>query len=171
MIPLNHNFRKFTAGYKLTKLQEKINHLMYMNNTKLSAKNDKELEALIHTVRIYCQDIEIKFGIERYAMLVMKSGKRHIMEGVEQPNQEKTQNAWRKGNLHIVGDIGSWHDQTRGDERKKEKMYIRRTKKTTRAGTLSKRYIPLLSLWYNTQGHSWSGPEKILNKLTKEQEI
>ena len=31
--------RKFTARYKLSKSQEKINHLMYMDNIKLFAKN------------------------------------------------------------------------------------------------------------------------------------
>ena len=28
----------------------------------------------------------MEFGIEKCAMLVMKSGKRHMREGVEQPN-------------------------------------------------------------------------------------
>ena len=36
--------------------QEKINHLMYMDDIELLAKNEKELETLIHTVRIYSQD-------------------------------------------------------------------------------------------------------------------
>ena len=39
MIPLNHILRKCTAGYKLSKSQEKINHLMYMDDIKLFAKN------------------------------------------------------------------------------------------------------------------------------------
>ena len=34
--------------HKLNKVQEKINHLMYMDNIKLFAKNKKELETLIH---------------------------------------------------------------------------------------------------------------------------
>ena len=37
-IPLNHILRKCTAGYKLSKSQAKINHLMYMDDTKLFAK-------------------------------------------------------------------------------------------------------------------------------------
>ena len=37
---------------------------MYMDNIKLFAKNEKELETLILTVGIYCQDIRVKFGIE-----------------------------------------------------------------------------------------------------------
>ena len=75
MMPFNHILRKYTTGYKLSRSQEKINHLMYMDDIKLFAKNEKELETLIHTVRIYSQDIGIEFGIEKCAMLVMKSGK------------------------------------------------------------------------------------------------
>ena len=61
---------------------------MYMDDIKLFAKNEKELETLIHTVRIYSQDIGMKFGIEKCAMLVMKTGKRHITNGMKLPNQE-----------------------------------------------------------------------------------
>ena len=51
---------------------------MHMDNIKLFVKIEKELETLIHTVRIYSQDIGIEFGIENGAMLVMKSSKRHL---------------------------------------------------------------------------------------------
>ena len=68
MMPLNQIRRKCTAGYKFSKSQEKINHLMYMGDIKLFAKNEKHLETLIQTVRIYSQDIGMEFGIEKYAM-------------------------------------------------------------------------------------------------------
>ena len=64
MMPLNHILRKCTAGYKLSRLQKKINHLMYMDDIKLFAKNERELETLIHAVRIYSQDIGMEFGME-----------------------------------------------------------------------------------------------------------
>ena len=64
MMPLNHILRKCAAGYKLSGSHEKINHLMYMDDIKLFAKNEKELETLIHAVRIYSQNIAIEFGIE-----------------------------------------------------------------------------------------------------------
>ena len=37
---------------------------MYMDGIKLFAKDEKELETLIQTVRIYSQDIEMEFGIK-----------------------------------------------------------------------------------------------------------
>ena len=44
MMLLNHIVRKCTAEYKLTNSQEKINHLMYIDDIKLFTKNEKELE-------------------------------------------------------------------------------------------------------------------------------
>ena len=35
---------------------------MYIDDIKLFAKNEKELETLIHTVRIYSQEIGMEFG-------------------------------------------------------------------------------------------------------------
>ena len=52
MMPLNDIPRKCTARYKLSRSQEKVNHLIYMDDIKLFPKNEKELETLIHAVRI-----------------------------------------------------------------------------------------------------------------------
>ena len=75
---------------------------MYMDDIKLLAKNKKELEILIQTVRIYSQDIKIEFGIEKCAMLVMKSGKRRMTEGVELPNQVKIRTYGEKETLKYL---------------------------------------------------------------------
>ena len=87
MMPLNHIIRKCTGGYTLKKSPEKINHLIYMDDIKLFAQNEKELEILIRAGRIYSQDIGIEFGMDKCTMQIMKSGKRHMMEGMELPNK------------------------------------------------------------------------------------
>ena len=51
-----------------------------MDDVKMFAKNEQVLETLIQTIRIYIQSIEMEFGIEKCAMLIMKSGKRQIIE-------------------------------------------------------------------------------------------
>ena len=45
------------------------------------------METRIQIVRIYNQDVGMEFGIEKCTMVVRKSGKRHMTEGVEQQNQ------------------------------------------------------------------------------------
>ena len=59
---------------------------MYIGDIKLFAKNEKELETQRHKKRIISQDIRMESGIEKSVMLEMKSGKRHLTDGMEQPN-------------------------------------------------------------------------------------
>ena len=42
IILLSHILRKCTVGYTLRTLQEMINHLMYMDDIQLFAKNERE---------------------------------------------------------------------------------------------------------------------------------
>ena len=46
---------------------------MYMDDIAVFAKNKKELETLIQTIRIHSQDVGMKSSIEKCAMLE-KSG-------------------------------------------------------------------------------------------------
>ena len=45
------------------------------------------------------------FGIEKCAMLVMKSGKRHIIDGMELPNQSKIRTL---GENETYKNLGTW---------------------------------------------------------------
>ena len=60
-----------------------------MDDIKLFAKHEKKLETLIHTVSIYTQYIGMAFPLEEGAMLVMKSGKRHLTDRIELPTKDK----------------------------------------------------------------------------------
>ena len=75
MMPLNHVLRKCIGVYKLHKSEGKNYHLMCMDDIKLFTKNEKELETVIKAMNIYSEDIGIEFGIEKYALLIMRIGK------------------------------------------------------------------------------------------------
>ena len=75
MIPLNSVLRKMKIGYQFSSNKEQINHLMFMDDIKLFAKDESELDALIQTVRVVSTDIGMKYGLEKCVMLVMKRGK------------------------------------------------------------------------------------------------
>ena len=129
MMPLNHILRKCTAGYKLSLSQEKINHIMYMDDIKLFAKNVTELETLMHAVRIYSQDIRMKFGIEIWDMFVMKSGKRHLTDGMELPNQDKIRTLAENETYKYLGILKADTIKQVEMKDKIQKIYLRRTRK------------------------------------------
>ena len=59
---------------------------MYVDDIKIFAKNEKEL---IQTIRMYSQDVGMEFGIEKYAVLIMKKENRETMVGITLPIQER----------------------------------------------------------------------------------
>ena len=63
MMLLNHKLRKCTRGYKFTNSEEKLDHRIYTDDIKLFTKNEKELETLIQTIRIYSLQY-INIGME-----------------------------------------------------------------------------------------------------------
>ena len=135
MMPLNHILRKCTTGHKLSRSLEKVNHLMYMDDIKLFAKNEKELETLILTVRIYSRDIGMEFGIEKCAMLVMISGKRQLTNGKELPNKDKIKTLTENETYKYLGILEADTIKQVEMKDKIQKEYLRRTKKTTREKT------------------------------------
>ena len=141
MMPLNQILRKCITGYKLSRSQEKIYHLMYMDHVKLFAKNEKELETLLHAFRIYTQDIRMEFGIEKCAMLVMKTGKRQITDGMELPIQEKIRTLAENETYKYLGILEA--DTIKHVEMKDkiQKVYHRRTRKLLKTKLSSRNLI------------------------------
>ena len=120
---------------------------MYMDDIKLFAKNEKELETLIHAVRIYSQDIGIEFGIGKCAMLVMKSDKRHLTDGMELPNQDKIRTL---GENETYRDLGILEADTIKQVEMKEKIqkeYLRRTRKLLETKLSCRNLIKGINTW------------------------
>ena len=75
LIPLSLILREAKALYEFSESKEKINHLLCMDDLKLYSRSEKGLDSLVQTVRVFSEDIGMKFGIEKCAMLVMEKGK------------------------------------------------------------------------------------------------
>ena len=50
--------------------------MLFMDDLKLFAKNKNQLESMVRTVKIFSEDIRMKFGLEKCATLVVNRGKR-----------------------------------------------------------------------------------------------
>ena len=62
LIPLTQILKATRHCYSLAN-KEKINHLLYMDDLKLYAKTEEELDSLVQTVRVFSEDIGMKFSI------------------------------------------------------------------------------------------------------------
>ena len=120
---------------------------MYMDDIKVFAKNQTELESLIQTIRIYTQDIGMEFGIEKCAMLVIKKGKKEITEGIELPSQEKIRSLGEKENYKYLGILEA--DTVKQNEMKSrvKQEYLRRTRKLLETKLCSRNLLKGINTW------------------------
>ena len=113
-----------------------------MDDVKLfEKKNEKELETLIHAVRIYSQDIGMEFGIEKCAMLVMKSGKRHLTDVMELPSQDKIRTLTENKTYKYLGILEADTIKQVELKNKIKKEYHRRTRKLLETKLSSRNFI------------------------------
>ena len=80
-------------------------------------------------LRIYSQDIGIEFGREKCALLVMKSGKRHLTDGLELPNQDKIRTIAENETYKYLGILEADTIKQVEMKEKIQKEYPRRSRK------------------------------------------
>ena len=120
---------------------------MYIDDYKLFAKNEKELETLKHAVRIYSQDIGMEFGIEKCAMLVMKSGSRHMTDGMELPNHDKIRTLGENKTYKYLGILEADTIKQVEMKAKIQNGYLRRTRKLLETKLSSRNLIKGINTW------------------------
>ena len=100
MIPLSQILRKLKLGYTL-KNGKKLNHLLFMDDLKIFAKSNREINGLVSTVQILTNDIGMEFGTKKCGVLVLKRGRVVSSEGVEIPNVERIKEVEKNGYRYL----------------------------------------------------------------------
>ena len=72
MVPSSLILRKVNAYYEWGKKDYKLNHLLYMEDLKLFAKSEEQIDTLVRTVHVFSTDIGMEFGMKKYGILTMK---------------------------------------------------------------------------------------------------
>ena len=127
MIPLTLVLRQTKASYELKKGGKKINHLLFMDDLKLFAKNEDQIDNLVNAVRVCSEDIKMEFGLPKCGVLIMKRGKVVKSEGISMSDGKMMKNIEEGGYkyLGILEADGVKHEEMK-DQIKKE--YIRRVR-------------------------------------------
>ena len=115
----------------------------------------------------------MEFGIEKCAMLLMKSGKRNKTDGVELTNQDKIRTLAENDTYKYIGILEA-ETIKQSEIKKNKKEYLRRPRKLVETKIVSRNLIKGLSYGLDTsldiRGPFLSGPEMNLKKWTKEKE-
>ena len=62
-----------------------INHLLYMDDMNLYAKNEQDIDSLIHLTRVFSSDIGITFGLAKCIRFIVNRGKVKSTSGISLP--------------------------------------------------------------------------------------
>ena len=146
LIPLSMALRESGMGYKLGKTGPTINHLLFMVDIKLFAKNDNEIDSLVHTVRICSSDIGMEMGISKCALVTMKRGKHVKSLGIKLPRDEEIADADSRGYKYLG--ILELDSIMSGDMKAKVKeTYLTRLKLILKSKLNSPNLITAMNSW------------------------
>eukprot|EP00957_Ditylum_brightwellii_P040468 3062814-Ditylum_brightwellii.AAC.1 len=73
LVPLSHILNRAKLGFVLQK--QKISHLLYIDNLKLYAQNEEELRRAPKIAEDFSDDINMKFGLDKCAILLITNSK------------------------------------------------------------------------------------------------
>ena len=129
LISLSLILRKTKAEYEFSGSKEKINHLLFLNDLKLYMRNEKELDSLVQTIRIFSIHIGMEFCIEKCAVLVIEKGKTVKSVGIKLPDGKVIKSLQEGESYKYLGILEA--DKFLGEEMKLKvsKEYFRRLKK------------------------------------------
>ena len=129
----------------------RINHLLFIDDLKLFAKNEKEIDSLVQTVRIFSDDIGMKFGLEKCAAMTMKRGKRVHSDGIALPDGTQLRALGEEESYKYLGVLEAdyihvLHEESK-ERLKKEYIRVRRVKKCLKSKLNGGNMVKAINTW------------------------
>ena len=101
LIPLSVLLRKTKGKYQFSKEGESINHLLFMDDLKLYGSDERQIETLINTVRVFRDDLPMEFGLKKCGLVVMKRSKVVKYDGVNLPDGHRMKSVEEDGYKYL----------------------------------------------------------------------
>ena len=147
LLPLTNILRDAAPEYHFASNGQKVNNLLFMDDLKLYASNEKSLESLIQTVRVFSNDIWMEFGVKKCAVLTMKKGKVANSDGIMLPNKT-TMKGLKEGDsyryLGVIQADAMKHHEMKGKVKTK---YYRRMRKILETKLNGRNIITGINTW------------------------
>ena len=173
MMPLTDLLRSAKHGYK-TNQQLSVNHLLFMDDLKLYAKSRAQLESLVKTVKIFSEDIGMKFGLEKCAVLELRRGKFCSSENLALYDDDSIHSLQEDEDYKYLGLWESDQFKSRKIKTKIVDKYYRRLRKVLKSKLNGGNVIKAINTWavstirYSAGILSWSKEEvKAIDRKTR----
>ena len=101
MIPLILVLVQTKVSYEVKKGGKKINHLLFIDDLKLFAKNEDQIDSLVNTVRTFSEDIKNEFGLLKCGVLIMKIRKVVKSDGISMSDEKMMKNIEEGGYKYL----------------------------------------------------------------------
>ena len=103
LLTFTNTLRDTAPGYHFASNGQKVNHLLFMDDLKLYASNEKSLEALIETVHVFSNGIGMEYGVEKCAVLTVKKRKMANSDGMALLNKTTIERLKEGDNYKYLG--------------------------------------------------------------------
>ena len=124
LIPLSKPINNTGYGYKI--YDNTLNHLFYMDDLKLFAQNDQQLQGLLNIVKQFSDNMRMEFGLDRCPKATFVCGKLLKTRSLKILNPRKVTNKY----LGVTDGDGIQHSSIR---EKIPKEYFRRVRSILRS--------------------------------------
>ena len=138
--PLSKLIKKESIGYSLSKSRKKedkvkdlISHLLFMDDLKLYAEDEKGLEKLIGVVHEFSRDIGMEFGLEKCAKCTIKKGEKAEGANIEIAHGQFIKDLESDTNYTYLGIEENASLEHKKLREKARTEYLRRLKKICRS--------------------------------------
>ena len=102
LVSLSLILRKVNASNEWGKKEYKLNHLLFMDDSKLFSISEEQMDTLARIVHVFRTDIGMEFGMKKCGILTMKRGKVVRCDRIKLQNCEVMKEV-RKGRIHLFG--------------------------------------------------------------------
>jgi hypothetical protein len=103
LIPHTEQLNRLNTEYEEHTTKTKISHLLYMDDLKLIAKSEEELQRQIQTLKTFSDDIRMEFGLEKFAKVTLKRGKLISSQNLVTDNNREIQELEQRETYKYLG--------------------------------------------------------------------
>ena len=146
MIPLTLLLRRERLGYQFGEEKRLINHLLFMDDLKLYARDKEDLGKLLDVVRVFSRDIRMEFGLDKCAMLELRAGRQVVCEGINLPDWQRIKEVDEDG-YRYLGVLEGASIKTKEMKELVRKEYLRRVRRVAGSRLNGGNLITAVNVW------------------------